>query len=523
MSKKRQIKPETWPTEQLVAAACDIPEFKSFLLQEGLTPGDLVLQYDDLKWGAVNTKTTLNDLGPDARRTQMTLARAFWRKDPMMKQAVRLWTDYCFGSTGLTYDVVDSAGNTVEDTNDELDIFFKARTNQRFLSAEGQQRSSRKLLVDGDLFIAIWQTDPIRIRYVEASQVTHIITDPDDDETIICYRRCTATGTIMFYRDWAATDEDVAKLDKIKDPETTRLIGSKSLVLNCKVLHPAFASTGLWGNSLIGSVIEWTNAHRVFMEKRVSITSSLAKFAWKTTVAGGQQILDAMKARSESSLVSGGISNGPEKNPVGASASTWLQSKGLNTEPMPRATGAGDAKADSDSLKLMVCAGVGIFLHYFGDPSTGNLATATAMELPMLKMFQGYQQFWKDVYRAIFAIVLDEDPDALPDYEVRLDLPPILAEDLQSRGTFITQLTTAFPEAKVPPVLRRLLSVLGIDDLDDVMDQIAVEKVKQDAQTAQDKKDALAGKAAGGVAQTATPEQVQQLADAFKSLAERLA
>jgi hypothetical protein len=44
-------------------------------------------------------------------------------------------------------------------------------------------------------------------------------------------------------------------------------------------------------------------------------------------------------------------------------------------------------------FRQMAGIGANIFEHYLGNPLTGNLATATAMELPMLKMFEFEQQF----------------------------------------------------------------------------------------------------------------------------------
>src|SRR5258708_21449394 len=116
-------------------------------------------------------------------------------------------------------------------------------------------------------------------------------------------------------------------------------------------------------------------------------------------------------------------------------------------------------------------AGTGIMVHYFGDPSTGNLATATAMELPMLKMFMSYQVFWKDAYRDFFSIVLDEPADAEP-AEIIITMPEILEDDLQPLGTFLTALTTVFPEAKVPQILKMCLMSANVPDLDEVMDDI---------------------------------------------------
>ena len=81
-------------------------------------------------------------------------------------------------------------------------------------------------------------------------------------------------------------------------------------------------------------------------------------------------------------------------------------------------------------LRQMVGIGSGgIFEHYLaGDASTGNLATATAMELPMQKLFEYSQELWRDVFSDIFWFVL---------------VQAILAKAPQARGLATVTVNTA--------------------------------------------------------------------------------
>ncbi len=123
-------------------------------------------------------------------------------------------------------------------------------------------------------------------------------------------------------------------------------------------------------------------------------------------------------------------------------------------------------------------------LHYFGDPGTTNLATATAMELPMLKTFLAYQRFWKDILRDMFAIALDENPDE-PGAEINIDFPPIVKDDLTALGSAITALVGAFPEIAVDEVLRMCLVSLGLDDIDQTMKAIVAKRAEGEAKAAE--------------------------------------
>ncbi len=153
---------------------------------------------------------------------------------------------------------------------------------------------------------------------------------------------------------------------------------------------------------------------------------------------------------------------------------------------VPRVTGASEAKTDADNLKLLVAAGTGIMLHYFGDPSTGNLATATAMELPMLKMFMKNQVFWRGAWRDLMRRPVGEDVSTDPNKlsDIKLTYPNIIEEDLQPFAAFLTAISTVYPEAKTPSLLRQALASANVPNLDEVMDEIEANKDERDANVA---------------------------------------
>lgn len=425
--------------------------------EAGLTSADLELAIEDRGWiGGYNSTNRLNaDLDPRSRRVMVSQSRMYWLRDPLAHQAVRLWTDYCFGDSGLSVTCDDKK------TQDKIHAFLDDPRNKRLLSASGQKRLSNNLLVDGEIFFAVFSDGVIR-KY-DPQQIT-IISDPDDEDTVLAYKRLTSSNKTLYYRDWTATPQDA---QAVIDPETKKTF---KVERNVSIYHLAYDAFGKRGNGLLVSSLSWSIQHRKFMEARVAITQALSKFTYKTTVAGGPKEVAKTQAKLESSFANR-APNTLEKNPVTTAGGNFIQSKGLDLVPLPRTTGAGEAKDDSDSLKLQVCAGTGIMLHYFGDPSTGNLATATAMELPMLKMFQGYQKLWKDAYADIFFIVLDEKLGKKP-IKKNVDLPPILKDDLQELGRFLVGLAAMFPEVKIPEILEMCLISLGVNNIDEIMDLI---------------------------------------------------
>lgn len=482
----------SWIMENL--GDTEIEEGKS--LKEAFTQADIELALDDRGW-LVGGKRMMGELDPLSRQVQVNRSRYYWLRDPLAKQAVRLWTDYAFGETALGYTADD------EGIQKQLDAFMKARTNRRYTTREGQRRLSQRLLVDGELFFVISEADSTTngkaptIRTVDCLQVTDIITDADDEDKVVAYKRVIAakdgTTKTLYYKPWDLEDESTTVDTKVVGKDGYNLVpvdpqpGPIKYVPDARMYHLAFDAIERRGNGLLTSCSDWAREHRRFMVARVALTQALSKFAFKTKIKGGQNIVNSVRAKLESSFAQNGLSGGTEHAPVAAPGGNFLSNDGVSIEAMPRVTGATEASADANGLKLMVCAGTGIFLHYYGDPSTGNLATATAMELPMQKMFMAYQGYWKDAWRDLFSIVIEEPADVEP-AEIAITLPEILEDDLQKLSAFLTPLTTVFPEAKVPAVLRMCLESANVPDIDEVMQDIADNKEELDAKAELDAK-----------------------------------
>ena len=460
-------------------------------LAEAFTQADIELALDDRGW-LVGGKRMAGELDPLSRQVQVNRSRYYWLRDPLVKQAVRLYTDYAFGAEYMSWHAMDEENQPDEETQGKLDKFMKNRANRRITSRAGQRRMSQRLLVDGELFFAFYEDGNVRM--FDCLQMTDIVTDPDDEDVVVAYKRVTNARSTnpktLYYKPWDYNEDKYGPTPKVGASEIQPYYGGDSKPVEdikfedkCVMYHLAFDAFEKRGTTLISACSDWTREHRRFMTARVAIAEALSRFSFKGKIKGGQKIINSVRAKLESTFSQTGLSGGTEHQPPNAPGGIWLENEGLNLEALPRMTGASDAKADSEQLKLQVCAGTGIMLHYFGDPSTGNLATATAMELPMLKMFAAYQQLWKDAWRDMFSIVLEEEPDD-EQANIVIVAPDIIDQDLQAQSQYLTSITTAFPEAKVPSVLRRFLSILGMENLDELMDEIADQKEENDQKQA---------------------------------------
>ncbi|KKK63604.1 hypothetical protein LCGC14_2992610, partial [marine sediment metagenome] len=350
------------------------------LIKEATTSVEADLALEDQGWIALSGTTT--DVVTSAERIiNLKLSRLYAVKDPLGKQAIRLWTDYTFGS-GMT-------SHSDEDKTEKVrQEFWESKANQNILSARGQRKSSDKLLIDGEVFFAIFlgTKGEAKIRHIDPLEITEIISDVEDKENVLYYRRVWADAQgkahEAIYRSTTNIKGEPAKDQSGNDVKHTD---------DALVYHLTYNTISQRGNPLLLPALIWIKYYTKFMASRIAIMLALAKFAWKTKVKGGQAAVDTIKAKTQGKEV--------------AAASTLLENLGSDTMPIKTETGAQAAYQDGRQIKLMVAAAVGIPEQYFGDISIGNLATAKTVELPMMKMFQSYQKVWEDTYQDINEIV----------------------------------------------------------------------------------------------------------------------
>ena len=140
------------------------------------------LKLEDIGWTKLGQSAVIID---DAQRVEnVKLSRLYQLKDPLATQAIRLWTDYTFGS-GLTWNVDKEQAKT----KSVLEAFWNSRANASVLSPRGQRVGSDKLLIDGEVFFAIFLGPETKVRYIDPLEITEIVSNPDDAKDVRYYKR----------------------------------------------------------------------------------------------------------------------------------------------------------------------------------------------------------------------------------------------------------------------------------------------------------------------------------------------
>ena len=505
------------------------------LLQERIA--ELELALDDVGYERIGdsnfdkqfTKTSIDKIA--------AMARVYWLKNPLVKRAVATQANYVFGQ-GVDVVAAD------EDVQTVVDAFMEDSKNRAELTGEQAMLTKEtELQVTSNLFFTFF-TDPLngatRVRTIPLSEITRIIYNPDDSKEPWYY-----------YRQWQQPKEpgsqkyemhqamypDINYMPKGGLPK--HFNGIEVMALN-PVYHVKTncLSDMEYGVSEIYAAIDWAKAYKDFLEDWYTIVKSLSKFAWKATSKSGATGMAQAKQVLEGAINGG--SNPMNSDLPGQAAQVWMSSDNFDLAPMPK-SGATVAVDDGRRALLMVCAATGIYEHYFGDPSTGNLATAKAMEQPMLLMFQERQELWTDVFNTILGYVINQSAMkpggklrgvmSFNDYgesyvdmgdidrSVDVRFPPILQEDVNERIDAIVKSVTLSGQTPANTIdlktaTTQMLTALGEDT--DIVEKLFPDDPKSWDEVEEEKQQKALEIAIGQ--QSAADQQAAQAAKAAKAI-----
>lgn len=505
------------------------------LLQERIA--ELELALDDVGYERIGDSNFDKQFTKASIDKIAAMARVYWLKNPLIKRAVATQANYVFGQ-GVDVVAAD------EDVQTVVDAFMDDSKNRAELTGEQAMLTKEtELQVTSNLFFTFF-TDPLngatRVRTIPLSEITRIIYNPDDSKEPWYY-----------YRQWQQPKEpgsqkyemhqamypDINYMPKGGLPK--HFNGIEVMALN-PVYHVKTncLSDMEYGVSEIYAAIDWAKAYKDFLEDWYTIVKSLSKFAWKATSKSGATGMAQAKQVLEGAINGG--SNPMNSDLPGQAAQVWMSSDNFDLAPMPK-SGATVAVDDGRRALLMVCAATGIYEHYFGDPSTGNLATAKAMEQPMLLMFQERQELWTDVFNTILGYVINQSAlkpggklrgvMSFNDYgesyvdmgdtdrSVDVKFPPILQEDVNERIDAIVKSVTLSGQTPANTIdlktaTTQMLTALGEDT--DIVDKLFPDDPKSWDEVEEEKQQKALEIAMGQ--QSAADQQAAQAAKASKAI-----
>lgn len=470
-----------WTPERLKGV---LSEFDSALVQ------DLVMQ---LQWERLGT------FGYDASARESERLRAvrenqrLWEYDVITEWIIALWTNFGFGET-VTVTPNDEAARKA------WTEFWQAPRNEVLLGSDNLQSLSDNTLVEGESFLAFYvskQDGLATVRRIGTAEITDIVTDPADTGTPLGYKRVFTNqvggqSQTIYYPDWMAVSkawtagpaaEDVfAPANLPGDAKRADTMNAQTDVLMLHVAHKRKGGNRGWPLMTAGA--PWIREHKRFRENRASVAEAMAMYIQKVKAKGGSRAVDSIRARLQSSLAIPGSTDAFDTNPPAAPGSTWVENEAATLERLPMGTAAGDARIDGEALLMMAGLAGGVYPHWLGAGESFRLATATAMEMPTLRNFKRYQNFWAAQFRKMVTIVLEAQEQyagkAFEDKGASVSTDRLLEVDLKMMSEAVDGLFTntiqPYWEAGLVPVdtvrklaalvWREVVQALGSDDAD---------------------------------------------------------
>jgi hypothetical protein len=445
-----------------LASAADTEQELKTMVESFL--GDITQQVQSLTWQPVDRGTqATEELDAEQRSALLNIVRNYFLKDPLCHQAVKLTTYYTFGE-GMRYSSNDRS------VQRELDEFWLDEDNQLELTSyAAQEKKSDDLQVDGEIFFLLYKSPGarVKVRSLPPEEITAIIGDEEDHRRALYYQRTyrpmrwnfregkllpAGETRTVYYADWHNYDP------------TGALEGVPSLQEGV-VFHVAVNNLG-WqrrGNTELYAALDWVKAHRQMLQDWVTIVKAYTTLAWRAKVKGDdtrdvQRVREKLQTLFPQFSTSPGYKAGMPLTPAGV-AGVAVENDDVTMQPI-KTSGMTTDPGDSRQVRLQVASATGIMDHYFGDAGHANLATAEAMELPMLKKFGARQRLWESIYLRVLTYVAITAADAN-----RLGLD--VEDELDSRGRVTSRRIVAADDdpqqinVQCPPILKGNVQSIG--------------------------------------------------------------
>lgn len=512
--------------------------------------------FEDLDYLNLYDLTKVHDILPQATKKETILRlRQMRHENPLAKQGIRLIMRFTLGK-GIRWICKN------DEIRQALNQFTRDPDNKVLLTShEAQKEFIDEVATDGEKFLACFEAPNVKpflkLAEIPMEEVTDIIYDPDNRRVPVFYKRKfkelvydgkeerykvprgQQKGKVLFYRDYRITDDRLQEIsDRVKIPQDKIAKGDGDTPV--KMMHiyinPIWTKNGRRGISELFSSREWFRVLREFMQDRAIINRAARAVAAKRKIDGGPADVARMTGRF------GDLSLGQTDREAGdlgsltrpVAGAIYDSNRAVDLEWMKTDTGAPNAKEDARMFLMVGGAGIGTNIHYFGEGGDANLATAQAMELPMVKNYEDWQTWFMWVNMEIFDYVLhlafgddipfeadvqeavgdDQAADRFPSLKIiaggptedrpaRLevnqpektsvedvvswDFPPIITKDVVKHMTAWAQLTQQVAPGDMvikEEAIKGALTVLGVPNVDELMDRVKVEEERIAAEKA---------------------------------------
>lgn len=465
------------------------PSFREAVVKERLW--ELELALEDRGWVRETTQAAL-EFSRYGVQQLIRICRVYGIKNPIIKRIAEICELYVFGR-GIEIRSDDDTANKV------IQAFLA--DNDAEMGHNGLAEKEKDIQTDGALYFGL-ATDAkgfVRVIMVDPLEIMDVLTDPDDTAKPLYFLRQWNRNVIDFQsgrqtptpqRCWYPSLETVQegtgpKRDMMGD-ETP--INWDMPLLRCKIGAPA---KWRWGIPPVYAAIDWARAYKDALEDYATVRRTLARFALMVETKGGPAAIAAYNSLFSTTFAD---SDGTqiERNPPPVVGSAHTAGPGNKIEAF-KSAGAQANPEETRRILLMACASAGMPETFFGDASTGSLATAVSLDRPTELKFTAIQRRWTHIIKRILQYVLDvskstpggamrearqANPAPQP-FVINVRFPTVVEHEIQPMIQAITEIATMGGRTGIAAgiVDRRticdlLLAEIGYEDRDVLLDDI---------------------------------------------------
>lgn len=215
------------------------------------------------------------------------------------------------------------------------------------------------------------------VRFVPASQIREIITDPDDYETELAYTQNTATGEP---KTWIG----IAHQTALNRPEDGTM---PPLMLHFCINRPIGATRG---ESDLTPILPWAKRYSEWLKDRVRLNRQRTRQGLlDIEIADDSQVRDKRQQLRTSNPIEAGI---------------YVHGPGEKVVMHNLEIRADEAADDGHVLRLAIAAGANVGLHYLGEGERVNYATAKEMGEPTARHYTERQHQLIDVLTTLITV-----------------------------------------------------------------------------------------------------------------------
>jgi hypothetical protein len=451
---------------------------------------ELELALEDRGWVRETTLAAL-EFSRYGVQQLIRICRIYGIKNPIIKRIAEICELYVFGRGIEIRSDDDTANEVIQD-------FLAA--NDAEMGHNGLAEKEKDIQTDGALYFGL-ATDPngnVRVIMIDPLEIMDVVTDPDDSAHPLYFQRQWSRVTLD-----ASSGQQVSQMQKAWYPSlelvqcnktVLQRIGDCPVNLDMPVLRSKIGAPAKWrwGVPPVYGAIDWARAYKDALEDYATVRRTLARFALMVETKGGPGAIAAYNALLNTTFADGAGGTQIERNPPPVVGSAHISGPGNQMQAF-KAAGAQANPEETRRILLMACASSGMPETFFGDASTGSLATAVSLDRPTELKFTAIQRRWNHVLKMILRYVLDmsktspggklkearkNNPAPQP-IKIIIKFPTVVEHEIQPMIQAITEIASLGGRNGIAAgiVDRRtiaglLLQEIGVEDVDDLLDKI---------------------------------------------------